>query len=220
MQKKMQKALNKQINEELYSAYSYLAMAAEADRMKLPGFVNWFKMQYQEELAHADRFFNFILERDGEVELDAIAKPELRDETPLSLFEKALEHEQHITQCIFNLKDLARAESDYATDVFLEWFVHVDKWLHGVIFVFLAIWFAGQYRRRSYWRIGLGLIAFGVLIEACQRLVTYRSADVFDIAADAAGIAIGLAIALSGLGGWSMWVENRFSKEKASVDID
>jgi len=103
---------------------------------------------------------------------------------------------------------------------FLEWVVHVDKWLHGVIFVFLAIWFAGQYRRRSYWRIGLGLIAFGVLIEACQRLVTYRSADVFDIAADAAGIAIGLAIALSGLGGWSMWVENRFSKEKASVDID
>ena len=124
MQKKMQKALNKQINEELYSAYSYLAMAAEADRMKLPGFVNWFKMQYQEELAHADRFFNFILERDGEVELDAIAKPELSNETPLSLFEKALVHEQHITQCIFKLKDLARAESDYATDVFLEWFVN------------------------------------------------------------------------------------------------
>lgn len=124
MQKKMEEALNKQINEELYSAYAYLAMASEADRLKLPGFVNWFKMQYQEELGHADRFFNYILERDGEVHLDAIAKPELGQETALSLFEKALEHEQHITQCIFNLKDLARSESDYATDVFLEWFVN------------------------------------------------------------------------------------------------
>lgn len=123
--KKMEAALNKQINEELHSAYVYLAMAAEADRMKLPGFVNWFKMQYQEELAHADRIFNFILERDGEVELEAIAQPTIgKDETPLSLFEKALEHEQHISQCIFNLKDLASAESDHATDVFLEWFVN------------------------------------------------------------------------------------------------
>ncbi len=67
--KKVEDALNKQINEELYSAYSYLAMASEADRLGLPGFVNWFKMQYQEELAHADRFFNYILERDGKVRL-------------------------------------------------------------------------------------------------------------------------------------------------------
>ncbi len=120
---KMQDALNKQINEELSSAYVYLAMAAESDRLGLPGFVNWFKMQYQEELGHADRIFNFVLERNGEVHLDAIAKPDIENETPLSLFEKALEHEQYITQCIFKLKDLARAESDHSTDVFLEWFV-------------------------------------------------------------------------------------------------
>ena len=122
--KKVQAALNKQINEELYSAYAYLSMASEADRLGLPGFVNWFKMQYQEELAHADRFFNYILERDGRVELDSIAKPDIGGESALSLFEKALAHEQHITDCIFKLKDLARAESDHATDVFLEWFVN------------------------------------------------------------------------------------------------
>jgi len=103
---------------------------------------------------------------------------------------------------------------------FMAWFVHVDKWLHGVIFVFLALWFAGQYHRQSYWRIGVGLVAFGVLIEACQRLVTYRSADVMDIFADAAGIVFGLAIALAGLGGWSVWVENRLSPEKVYSDID
>lgn len=121
---KMQTALNKQIIEELDSAYVYLQMAAESDRLGLPGFVNWFKLQYNEELAHADRFFNYILERNGEVKLESIPKPELGDETPLSLFEKALAHEQHITGCIFSLKDLARSESDHATDVFLEWFIN------------------------------------------------------------------------------------------------
>jgi len=98
-------------------------MAAEADRLGLPGFANWFKMQYQEELAHADKFFNYILERDGEVKLDALDAPKIKDATPLSLFEGALEHEQHISASIFKLKDLARSESDHATDVFLEWFV-------------------------------------------------------------------------------------------------
>jgi len=103
---------------------------------------------------------------------------------------------------------------------FLAWFVHVDKWLHGITFVFLAIWFAGQYRPRSYWRIGVGLIFFGGLIEACQRLVTYRSADWFDIVADAAGISVGLMMALAGLGGWSLWLENRLTKKKVDAGVD
>ena len=113
--KKVEAAINAQINEEIFSAYLYLAMAAQADAMGLPGFVNWFKLQYGEELAHADRFFNYLLERDGEVILEAIGKPELSKETPLTLFEKSLAHEQHITDCIFKLKDLARSESDHAT---------------------------------------------------------------------------------------------------------
>ncbi len=103
---------------------------------------------------------------------------------------------------------------------FMAWFVDVDKWLHGITFVFLALWFAGQYRPRSYWRIGVGLIFFGVLIEACQRLVTYRSADLFDIVADVAGITVGLVVAMAGLGGWSLWVENRLAKSKVEAGID
>ena len=103
---------------------------------------------------------------------------------------------------------------------FVDWFVHVDKWLHGITFVLLAVWFAGQYRRKSYWRIGIGLLCFGVLIEACQRLVTYRSADWLDIAADAAGIAVGLAVAMAGLGGWSLWVENRLTRDRAEASGD
>jgi len=102
---------------------------------------------------------------------------------------------------------------------FLAWFVDVDKWLHGVTFVVLAIWFAGQYRPRSYWRIGTGLIFFGVLIEACQRLVTYRSAELFDIVADSIGIAIGLIIAMAGLGGWSLRIENWYISRDAGAGI-
>lgn len=103
---------------------------------------------------------------------------------------------------------------------YLAWFVYVDKWLHGAIFVFLAIWFSGQYRRRSYWRIAVGLIGFGVLTEACQRLVTYRSADWFDLVADAVGIGIGLIIALAGLGGWSLRVEEWLQARQAGSPIE
>ena len=100
------------------------------------------------------------------------------------------------------------------------WFIDLDKWSHGVTFVFLAVWFAGQYRPRSYWRIGVGLILFGVLIEVCQRMVTYRSAEWLDIAADAAGITAGLLIALAGLGGWSHRVESWFMRGRVDPDID
>lgn len=124
LSEKIQQALNNQINEELSSAYVYLAMAALADGKGLPGMANWFKMQYQEELVHADRFFHYVLERNGEVELEAIAKPEVDPEaTALQLFESALAYEVHISQCIYKIKDLAREESDHPTDVFLEWFV-------------------------------------------------------------------------------------------------
>lgn len=98
---------------------------------------------------------------------------------------------------------------------FLNWFVNVDKWLHAMTFVFLAVWFAGQYRRAWYWRIGAGLILFGVLIEICQRMVTYRSAEWFDLVADAIGIGVGLLIATSGLGGWSLHIESWFARGSA-----
>jgi hypothetical protein len=103
---------------------------------------------------------------------------------------------------------------------YLKWFVSVDKWLHGAIFVFLAVWFAGQYRPASYWRIAIGLIAFGVLTEFCQRLVTYRSADWFDLVADGIGIGIGLVIAMAGLGGWSLRVEEWLQARQSGNAIE
>lgn len=103
---------------------------------------------------------------------------------------------------------------------FVDWFIDVDKWLHGITFVFLAVWFSGQYRPRSYWRIGIGLMFFGLLIEVCQRLLTYRSAELFDVVADIAGIVVGLTIAMAGLGGWSLRVEDWYTKQKAGAGIE
>jgi VanZ family protein len=101
----------------------------------------------------------------------------------------------------------------------IKWFVNVDKWLHAVTFVVLAIWFSGQYRPGWYWRIGIGLTLFGVLIEICQRMVTYRSAELYDLLADIGGIAVGLSIAAAGLGGWSLRLEEWFARRNAGADI-
>ena len=87
----------------------------------------------------------------------------------------------------------------------------IDKWVHGFAFFSLAVWFAGLYRPRSYWRIGLGLLLFGLLIEACQRMVGYRTADWLDVGADAAGIIAGLLLGVAGLGGWCLRIEERLA---------
>ncbi|MDX1516501.1 MAG: VanZ family protein [Woeseiaceae bacterium] len=90
----------------------------------------------------------------------------------------------------------------------VSWLDAYDKWAHAATFFILAVWFSGQYRPRSYWRIAVGLLLFGVLIEGLQGLVGYRTASWLDLAADVAGILIGLTIAATGLGGWSLKVED------------
>ena len=97
----------------------------------------------------------------------------------------------------------------------VRWFGEIDKWAHAITFCALTIWFAGQYHPRAYWRIAAGLLAYGVLIELLQRLVGYRSAEWFDVAADAAGILVGLAIAAAGTGGWSLRLETWYQNRRA-----
>ncbi|MDE0755438.1 MAG: VanZ family protein [Woeseiaceae bacterium] len=88
------------------------------------------------------------------------------------------------------------------------WLMLSDKWQHGITFASMVVWYSGQYARRSYWLLALGLLAFGLLIEFCQSLVSYRTAESGDLIADILGILVGLAIALVGLGGWSARVES------------
>ena len=84
----------------------------------------------------------------------------------------------------------------------------VDKWAHALAFAFLTVWFAGLYPRKAYWRIAIGMAAYGVLIELCQGLISHRTAELPDLGADVIGIAAGLSFALLGAGSWCLWFEN------------
>lgn len=120
---KMIKALNKQIQEEFFSAYLYQSMSAHFAAESYNGFANWFSVQAKEEMTHAFKLYNFILERGGKINLLEIKSPQAEWETPLKAFEDALEHEKHITACFDELMNLAMDERDHATRIFLEWFV-------------------------------------------------------------------------------------------------
>ena len=123
LKKKMLKAMNDQINAEMYSAYLYLSMDAYFQSVSLSGFAAWMRAQAQEEMMHAMKFYEFVNERGGKVTLEAIAKPESTWDSPLAVFEAVLTHEQHVTSLINNLVDLAISEKDHASNIFLQWFV-------------------------------------------------------------------------------------------------
>jgi len=124
LSKKMEKALNEQLNAELYSAYLYLAMSAWFESQNLPGFAAWMRIQDREETTHGMKFFKFVAERRGRVVLKAIEEPAKDWKLPLAAFEAALEHEQYITGRIGDLVNLAVEEKDHATNAFLQWFVN------------------------------------------------------------------------------------------------
>lgn len=119
----MEKALNDQINAEMFSAYLYLAMVAYFKDRNLGGFANWMTVQNQEETFHAMKLFNYLSERGGRVTLEAIEKPQFEWESPLAAMEAARQHEAYITGRINDLMNLAIEEKDHATASFLGWFV-------------------------------------------------------------------------------------------------
>lgn len=123
MSQAMQDAINEQIKNELYSAYIYLSMAAYFEGANLPGFGHWMRMQAQEEVTHAMKFFDFVNERGGRVELRAIDQPPLEFESPLDAFETTLQHERKVTAIINELYELALEEKDDPAQVMLQWFI-------------------------------------------------------------------------------------------------
>ena len=123
MTERMEEALNKQLNAELYSAYMYLSMTAWFEAMNLDGFASWMKSQALEEVEHAMKFYNFINERGGRVKLMPIEGPPIDWDSPVDVFEAGYKHEQYVTSLINDLVDLAVKEKDHATQIFLQWFV-------------------------------------------------------------------------------------------------
>jgi ferritin len=119
----MEAALNKQLNAEYYSAYLYLSMSAYCSDIDLPGFAHWMRMQFEEEMIHALKFYDFIDARDGRVKLTEIKAPPVEWKSPLAVFEETYKHEQSVSKMINDLVDLSTEESDHATYNFLQWFV-------------------------------------------------------------------------------------------------
>lgn len=123
LKEKVLNAINEQINAEQYSAFLYLSMSAYFYDKGLPGFANWMFIQYQEELSHANKFFNYVHERGGKVTLKAIDQVETEFSGIIDVFDKTLAHEQHVTDLINKIMDVAIAESDHASVSFMKWFV-------------------------------------------------------------------------------------------------
>ena len=121
--KKLQNAINKQINKELYSEYLYLSMAAYLESIGLEGFANFFKVQVQEERFHAMKFFDYVNERGSRVILEAIDRPQIEFKSPVEIFEIAYKHEQYVTKLINALMEVAIKENDHAAKSFLNWYI-------------------------------------------------------------------------------------------------
>jgi len=123
IKKALENVLNEQINAEFHSAYIYLSMSSYFLSVGLGGYANWMRVQYQEELAHATRFFDYLNERGGRVKLAPIGEVQVDFSGIVDVFEKTLEHEQVVTGMIDHLMDLSIQQSDHATKSFLQWFV-------------------------------------------------------------------------------------------------
>jgi len=120
---KLEDALNRQLNAEMYSSYLYLAMAAHFHAADMEGFAHWMVVQSQEEMMHTMKFFNFINDRDGRVALAEIPAPPGEWPGTREVFEATYRHEQEVTASIDRLADLADEENDRAAKVFLQWFI-------------------------------------------------------------------------------------------------
>jgi ferritin len=122
--KNVAKALNEQITKEIFSAYLYQSMAAFSANTSLKGFAHWFEVQALEELFHAEKIYNYILDQGERVILEAIDKPQSDFNSPLDLFEKTLAHEKIVTASVNAIAELAKKESDNATYNFILWFIN------------------------------------------------------------------------------------------------
>ncbi|HMS64116.1 MAG TPA: ferritin [Ignavibacteria bacterium] len=121
--KKLQQALNDQINKEFFSEYFYLSMSAYLESIEMEGFANYFNIQAQEEHFHAMKMFNFVHDKGGRVILQALEKPDSEFKSVLNTIEEALKHERYITKSINDLMDVAIKENDHSVKSFLEWYV-------------------------------------------------------------------------------------------------
>jgi ferritin len=115
--------INAQINREMYSAYFYLGLSAQAESMNLKGTAAWFLAKHGEEMAHGLKMYRYLIDQDAAVHLTEVAQPPVVSDGVLAMFERTLDHEREVTAAINDMVDHALSEKDHATNVFLQWFV-------------------------------------------------------------------------------------------------
>jgi ferritin len=120
--KKLNDAMNEQIKNELESYYIYLSMAAWLHSKALDGMGHWMRVQAHEEMLHAMKFFNHLIDRGGKVALKDLKQLKVQWKSPLEVFQDALEHEKFISKKINDLMSIARKEKEYASEPLLAWF--------------------------------------------------------------------------------------------------
>ncbi len=123
MDEKLANAINDQVNFEIFSSYLYLSISSYFQTKNLNGFANWMNIQAHEELAHSMKLYNFLHEREADVEFNEIPKPPKTWDSVLAAFEDAYAHEQKVTERINNLMDTALELRDHATHTHLQWFI-------------------------------------------------------------------------------------------------
>ena len=119
----MRQALIEQLNRELHSAYTYLAMSAYCSSRDFNGAAHWFRQQYEEEQLHATKLYDYLIDQDAAVELRPISEPRAEYESLLDVFEGSLAHEREMTERLNLLSNQALQEKDHATYNLLQWFV-------------------------------------------------------------------------------------------------
>lgn len=123
LKENIEKALNEQVNAELYSSYLYLSMSAYYQSKGLTGFANWMRVQAQEELYHAIKLYDYINERGGRPVMMPISAPPKEWDSPLHVAREQLKHERYVSDLINKLLDLTIEEKDHAAMNFLQWYI-------------------------------------------------------------------------------------------------
>lgn len=123
LNKRIEKALNDQIEKEASSSQFYLAMASWAENNGLNGTAMFMYKQSDEERFHMMKLIKFVNERGGHAIIPALSQPPKKFKDLTTIFELLLEHEIAVTHSINNLVDLCLQEKDYSTHNFVQWYV-------------------------------------------------------------------------------------------------
>jgi len=124
LNKKVEKALNEQVEKEGYSSALYLAMASWAEVKGMAGVAEWLYVQSEEERLHMLKFIKYINERGGKAVIPAFKQPGKEFSPVKKMFDEVLKHEQFISNSINEIVAICVAEKDFTTQNWIQWFVN------------------------------------------------------------------------------------------------